>query len=128
VRELRYRRTWIALGLAMAAIILVGSLLPSVPDARVLENDKINHFVGYFGLSAWFTALAQRRRYGVVVLALLAFGAAIEITQHLMPLGRTGDWRDVVANSIGIAAGLAVAFASRDSWLSHVERWIAVRT
>lgn len=128
MRELRYRRTWFALGLLMAAIITVGSLVPHVPDARVLENDKINHFIGYFGLSAWFTALVQRSRYGVVVLALLAFGSAIEVAQHLMPLGRSGDWRDVVANSTGIAAGLALAFTSRDSWLSQVERWIAVRT
>jgi VanZ family protein len=127
VRKLRFVRWWVMLGAMMVVVILLGSLLPHVPTTGALDNDKVNHLIGYLGLTAWFTALVQRSRYWVVIAALLVFGAGVEVAQATMNLGRSGDWRDMIANSVGIAAGLAIAMSSRESWLERVERWLGVR-
>jgi VanZ family protein len=42
------------------------------------------------------------------VLALLAFGGAIEIAQTFLP-PREGDWWDLLADGVGIAIGLLFA-------------------
>ena len=50
---------------------------------------------------------------------------AIEVAQQLMGLGRVADWRDLLANGTGVAAGLIFALASRESWFARIERWLA---
>ena len=56
---------------------------------------------------------------------MLLLGLSIEVAQQLMGLGRVADWRDLLANGTGVAAGLIVALASRESWFARIERWLA---
>lgn len=123
-RPLRYRRLWLALGLIGIIAVLVVCLLPTVPGPKFSGADKLEHLLTWFVVSAWFAALVERRAYLALAVAMVGLGIGIELTQHWMALGREGDWRDVVANSIGVGAGMMAAALSRESWLKWVEKWL----
>jgi glycopeptide antibiotics resistance protein len=63
-----------------------------------------------------------QRRWWKIFLGLLALGIAIEIAQGLMHAGRESDPLDVAANSLGAAAGLAVAWLGLSRWPEFVSR------
>jgi VanZ family protein len=126
MRELRFRRFWSLAGLALVLGTLVVCLTPATGAQPVFRGvDKLEHAAAYFVLTSWFAALMQRRHYGWVVVAMLLLGLSIEVAQQLMGLGRVADWRDLLANGTGVAAGLIVALASRESWFARIERWLA---
>ncbi len=123
-RPLRYRRVWLALGLLGILAVLVVCLVPTVPGPTFSGADKLEHLLTWFVVTAWFAALLERRAYWALAIVLVALGVGIELAQHWMALGRAGDWRDVVANSLGVGAGLVAAVSNRDSWLLWVEKWL----
>jgi VanZ family protein len=124
LRPLRFLRLWLVLGGLLILGMLVVCLVPSVPGPNFPGVDKIEHLAAYLILTSWFAALVERRGYAAVAIAMIVFGIGIEFAQDAMALGRQGDWRDVVANSIGVGAGLLVAALSRESWLARVEKWL----
>ena len=93
------------------AVVAWGELTPhppSLPDP--LQWDKAEHFTAYFGLALLATlGWGLRRSLIWVFLGVLAMGAGLEGLQALV--GRDAEWGDMLANSIGAAAGLAVAAA-----------------
>jgi len=102
---LKLIRTWYALGTMMLIAVATVSLMP-VPDTGV--NDKASHLVTYFLLAGWFSLLARDRvMLAWTLVALIAYGMLLELLQ-----GQTGyrfaEWGDVVANSIGAVAGIAL--------------------
>lgn len=123
-RELRWRRTWLAFGVLWLIVMLVVCLMPQQPGQSVAGLDKVEHFVSWALVTAWWASLVERRVYPGVAVAMLAFGLGIEFGQDWMALGRQGDWRDVLANSFGVAGGLLAAAASRGGWFGLVERWL----
>ncbi len=123
-RPLRYRRLWLALGLLGIFVVLVVCLVPTVPGPDFAGADKLEHLLTWFAVTAWFAALVERRVYLPLALAMVGLGVGIELAQDAMGLGRQGDWRDVVANSMGVGAGLMAAALSRESWLGWVEKWL----
>jgi VanZ family protein len=70
-------------------------------------NDKVEHFAAYAVLAA---LPALRRFRAPSIRAVMAFlfllGAALEVAQIFIP-GRSCDWRDLLADSCGIALGVA---------------------
>ena len=82
----------------------IREVLRSVP-----MSDKIGHFVIY-GSIAFFVALLAKRpqRIRVAAGAVMALGIADEIRQ-IGEAGRTYSLADLVANALGILAGVAVA-------------------
>jgi len=121
--ELRYPRLWLALGLTLAAVIAVLSLLPSkdLPDLRV--SDKIEHTLAYVALGFCFGSVVVRRDWFWLALALLCFGGLIEVAQGVMSLGRHADLHDLLADGVGIAIGLALALTPLGLWA----RWLEAR-
>lgn len=79
-------------------------------------NDKVSHMVGHGALAAYFTGLVPRRRWWMIFLGLLIFGAVIEVAQHFMHVGRNGDPRDLLANSVGACLGLLLGFLGVSRW------------
>lgn len=76
----------------------------SVPDG--LPWDKANHFAGFLVLTM-VTACAWPRRPRYVLSAfLIAWGVIIELVQGTDFIGRDADVRDVVADAVGVGAGL----------------------
>jgi len=87
----------------------------SIPDlqfpVRVFSwDDKIQHALAYAPLGWLFLrAIAweknfNRRALWLVILIGALYGATDEMHQHFVP-GRTADWTDWLADTIGVALG-----------------------
>jgi VanZ family protein len=116
---------WWALGWAMVLFILYATLAPStyVPDMHM--NDKLEHATAFFGMTFWFGGLVRRQRFWVLGTLMSALGAAIEVAQGTMGLGRDMDIHDWIADTCGVLIALAILLfcvpRSRGSWLRWVE-------
>ena len=110
-------RVWWVFGFILVLIALVVCLVPGheLPGAFEL-NDKVSHLVGHALLAIYFSGLVPRRRWWKIFLFLLLFGAVIEVAQYYMNVGREGDPRDVVANSIGALSGLLLGWLGLSRW------------
>lgn len=87
--------------LIVAALSVPGS---SLPGSSVLELDKLIHFALFFVLTGlWLAAKSEARiDRGLAILGLiLLFAAGSEYYQQVMPIGRTAELRDVLADSVG---------------------------
>ncbi|MCP5340334.1 MAG: hypothetical protein R3E75_11550 [Steroidobacteraceae bacterium] len=124
LRPLRYRRLWLALGALMLVGMLVVCLVPRVSEPTFAGIDKVEHLLAWLIVSSWFAALLERRALPMLAGGLIALGIGIEFAQEFMALGRQGDWRDVVANAVGVFGGISLAAWSRESWLARLEKWL----
>lgn len=97
VRTLLWRGALI-LGLASASyLFLAPEAPPGVGEAP--QGDKLGHLLVFAGLAV-LTRLAypERPAWGAFV-ALVAYGAAIEIAQARV--GRDAEWLDLVVDAVG---------------------------
>ena len=121
VKPLRHRSAWLALWLCGVSGVIVACLLPGqdLPDWPV--NDKLEHALAFAALAASGVQLFERGRALVAVgFGLLALGIGIEFAQALFTTTRAMEAADVLADAIGILAGLAVAFTPLRDALLHV--------
>jgi hypothetical protein len=119
---LRYPKLWSVLGWLLVAGVIVGSLLPGrALDTLPSLNDKVLHTSTYCVLTLWFTGLYRRSLYLVIGGVLLGLGVSLDLLQGLTRT-RSLDWRDMIANAAGIAAGLVLAFYVVGGWCQRVER------
>lgn len=125
MQPLKYAWLWLGGGVALVAAIIVLSLLPGGQLPQIGTWDKLEHAAAYVALAGWFGGVVTQRNYLRLGLALLLLGVLIEFAQELMGLGRTGDARDVLANIVGIALGLALAHLGVGRWMLEVERRLA---
>lgn len=119
--ELRFRRLWFLVGLALAAFVLVLCLLPSKDLPAIHLWDKLEHALAYVALAFWFGNVVVRRDYFWLGLALVAFGGLIELLQA--HVGRDAEWMDLLADTVGVAVGLLLAMTPLGGWA----RWIEAR-
>ncbi len=97
----------------MFAAIATGSLLPAsdLPPPAFDGMDKLEHLFGYAVLSGWSVPLfAARRARVAALLAVIAFGVAIEGAQGVFTATREPDVLDALANATGALLGQLVAF------------------
>ena len=119
---LRLAVAWYIIGATMLLGVAVGSLVPS-PDIGV--SDKLSHLVTYFLLAGWFSLLATNRiRLGWTVIGLIAYGMLIELLQG-MTAYRYPEWGDVLANGIGVLAGILLYFSPLSRLLRFVDSRLA---
>jgi len=101
----RWPRAW-RLGLygLACAVLLWMTLAPEheVPGVGLVW-DKAEHAVSWAVLTGAGLLLSTRRRWAIGVFAF-AFGALIEVLQANMGLGRDGNWADLAADTVGLAA------------------------
>jgi VanZ family protein len=108
------------LALMLAVCLLAFDSTPRGP--AVGQWDKVQHLLAFVPLSfaaCWALAPVVRadsacRLYTRGGLAMLAFGVFIEIVQAFIP-ARTASVADVMADVIGIALGLLLAWALQRS-------------
>lgn len=90
------------------ALIVWGELTPNPPSELQHVWDKAEHFTAYFGLAAMVTlVLGFSRRLYWALPGVLVLAGALEILQAYT--GRDPEWSDMLANSLGWLAGIAVA-------------------
>ena len=93
-----------------AAVVaaLAVSLAPTAQSSALAVNDKVEHFAGFLLLTWLGIGAFGRRRVLTLSLALLAFGAAIEILQMLPFIGRDGELFDWIADTFGVLTAWAI--------------------
>ena len=87
------------------------SLTPSPPTLDIEEGDKLGHFLAYGSLMLWFCLLYARRasRIGYALL-WIGMGIGLEFAQGQLGY-RSYELFDMVANTLGVVIGWALAFA-----------------
>lgn len=125
--SLNHPRLWLAGSALLVLVILGGSLAPGeyVPPVGFWNSDKVNHALGYAGLTFWFTGIYSRSRYPQVVVGLLLLGVLVEVLQGAMSFGRERELNDMFANMVGIAIGLVLALTVTGGWAQKVETQVA---
>lgn len=95
--------------------VTVLSIIPT-PQIDGLESDKLSHLIAYTVVTLLLVlSLSGDRRVpqglGVALLAVLLYGALIEVLQHY--IGRQFDFKDMAANAIGVLAGAGLGLLVR---------------
>jgi len=122
--QLRRRRLWIALSMVLLAAVFYVCLQPGLGVSVPAGFDKVEHLAAYVLLAMWFTGLVARGRYWAVAAGLLALGALIEVLQWRMNLGRSAEVLDMLANALGVGAGISIALIATGGWAPRLESWM----
>jgi VanZ family protein len=119
---LRFASLWWVIGWGLVLFISYSTLAPAryVPDLHLW--DKLEHATAFFGMTVWFAGVVRRSRYPVLAMWMLLFGAAIEILQGVMGLGRDMDFWDWVADAVGVSIALALVYFGLGRWTEYTER------
>ena len=97
-------------------IILVGSILPSSKIQDIEVSDKLIHFVFYAVFSFPLFLLSHNVNFGLdtlikkwtfVLIIGTLLGFIIEWIQYALIPSRSGEWLDILANTIGLIAMLS---------------------
>lgn len=106
--------TWLyRLQFVVALAVFTYFTLSPNPSFNVSDTDKYWHFLGnlLLFLSARLAVLRLGNIWFVLGFVLL-YGAAMELAQNLVPQ-RMFDMRDLMANALGVLAGLAIALLAQ---------------
>lgn len=90
--------------------LAVAKPMPGGSDGFFSIFDKATHTVVYACLA--LLGLLGRQRHSTVLVVLTLHGVSIEVLQTFSP-NRVGDWRDIVANSLGILVVLLAAWIKK---------------
>jgi len=87
-------------------VVVVATVLPApaIP-VKFTWEDKILHFVAYFGLGILGGTGWPERRTALLI-AMPLFGMALECVQGGLIPGRAFDWFDGIANVLGAYVGV----------------------
>jgi len=130
LREFERPALWVALWLAMIAVVVATCLLPArdLPPTPFSQFDKIEHFSAYLAMSAYAGMLfARMRPQAIAAIGLIAMGVGLEFAQANLTDSRSGDAADALANGLGALAGLFVARTPLALWLQRVDRRLAAK-
>ncbi len=122
---LRFVPAWITLSMLLVAGLIIGSLSTDPHLSLPGRFDKLQHFGAYCFMALWFGGLFAREHFWKIGLALAALGLSMELLQFGMHHGRQGDPLDMLANLLGIACGLVVAWRLMAGWAPRLEAWLA---
>ncbi len=117
----RTRRLIAVAGASAIVVIVVGSLLGG--KDQTIELDKALHFSGYAILAGLFVLALRPVLYLPALMIMVSMGFLIEYLQSFT--GRSMEFSDGVANTLGVAVGAAVALLIRSAYL-YVRRELAL--
>ena len=98
-------RWWMALGLAMIAVVVAGSLLNISQPGAGEEHRQVSSPAGLWRDDVLVGDGAAARDAALVAAGLLAWASALEYAQSLTRY-RTLDYRDMAFNAAGVAMAL----------------------
>ncbi|MFT7612480.1 MAG: VanZ family protein [Parvicellaceae bacterium] len=112
------RHFWFPLFWALCILFLctIGTEnLPSIGFLNLFSFDKFVHAL-MFGVLALTLIVAFRRQGRIslfnkrailfATLGSVLYGTAVEILQYLMSTGRSAEWQDILANTVGCVLGV----------------------
>ena len=122
MKPFRHPRLWLGLWALAIALVIAVCLMPPPPLPPLPDNsDKLEHLLAYFVLAACAVQLfSGRRALAFAALGLVVLGIGIEIAQGLLTTTRAADPRDAVANTLGVALGMATVLTP---WRDLLLRW-----
>lgn len=125
MRALRFQRFWLAGSGGVVGLMLFVLLSPAgrVDNALGL-NDKLLHGIAFFMMASWFFGIVSRRRWVSLLFGMVVFAGLTEILQFYGSAGRVGDWRDFLADLVGLLLAWALAAIGLDRWCEQFERWL----
>ena len=103
--NLRFIKLWQLIGALMIMFIFYMTLTPHPIQLSGGGTDKLFHFIGYFGLMAWYAQLLKRRM--IAVLLFITMGISLEFAQMLVN-ARSFEWADMLANVSGVVVAVLV--------------------
>ncbi len=97
-----YIAIFITITITYLSLIKVGEA-----PIKLAHLDKIEHAIAYFTLTlSWFFAVKKRgksnRIFKIIIVLCVIYGIIIEVLQATITSYRTGDYLDILANSIGV--------------------------
>ncbi|MEO6171719.1 MAG: VanZ family protein [Arenimonas sp.] len=124
MREFIKPRLWLGIWLLGWLLCIVLSLI-TPPDISLDINngDKIGHFFAYGLLSAWAVMLFPKKRAWMFsALALIGLGIAMEFAQGYFTTTRMMDWRDALADAVGVGMGLLFILLPAQNFLQRLDQ------
>jgi VanZ family protein len=122
LRDFRRPRLWLGVWIFGWLLCIVLSLTSPIQLGGPPDSDKLGHFLAYFTLSAWAILIFRTRRAQILAaLSLILLGLAMELAQATLTTTRLGDPRDALANTLGVATGLALAFTPLANLLRRLD-------
>lgn len=111
LKPLRWPRFWLGLWWLAIAVTITVCLIPPPPLDLPPNSDKVEHFLAYFVLAGAVVQIYRTRAALLWAAAgLVGLGIGIEFLQAALTDNRMADAMDALANSIGVIAGMALAF------------------
>ncbi len=120
-RIIRYLPPYITTLIILIAVCYLSLASDPIPEQKIFfyfpGSDKVIHFVMYASLTAAFCFDYYRRHSHnnkertVLALALITsiiLGGVIEVLQHIMHMGRSGDLSDLAADALGAGMGIII--------------------
>ena len=115
----------------VAAIFYLSFFTPPQTDMEEIPGiDKVVHICMYGGLCTilWWEYLrthASIHRLRTLIGAILlpiALSGAIELLQEYATTNRSGDWADMIANSIGVCTAALLGYFAFPRWVNREAR------
>jgi VanZ family protein len=111
--------------LAWTAMVAYLTLSPSdfLPESNLLGYDKLGHFgmfggwTGLIGLYLVFYRQQSTISLWTIWAVGIGFSLLIELAQWGLPLGRSAEWADMLANTVGCTVASGIIMLLRKSGL-----------
>lgn len=119
------RLWWLWFASACVLVVLVCAMsLVKLPEVNIQLSDKALHFLTYWGISFWWLQIFRGRWADLtIVTAAIGLGVSLEIAQSFHPM-RHMDYRDAIANSIGVGLAYLCAVLGLRNGLLCLETYI----
>lgn len=120
--RLKYFRLWLVVGVLLIIGVNFWSLTSSLWLPMPGHTDKLYHIVSYALLMFWWLQLFTSRLVRVVIaIVFIGMGVGLEFLQSFHPM-RYLDFKDMLANSIGVMITFVLGFTRLDQLLYRAEQ------
>jgi len=126
---LAHKKTALLISVIYTLLLLIVCLisLEELPNEAVKKGDKIFHFLAYSLLTwLWFNTLSKYFKHNTIKVIFITmvfctlFGIIIEYLQGTLTTFRAADYKDVIANSIGVLTTAVIIMVSRKSQVKNL--------
>lgn len=108
-------------------ILSLSPMFPETPFQQVYLIDKYTHLIMYGGTCSviWWEYLRSHRipdgekLLFYAVLCPIVMSGVLELLQEYCTADRSGDWLDLLANSIGVGIGAAIGMLMYGLWFKR---------